>query len=242
MPSTPPREWALSKFDAHGPFFIKSVAELVRATHEEHSRAQAEISSRRQGVYGQTNQDAQSRFRDICRDSNVPLISVKPRSPKVALLNGYIVIIWRYGHTENVDVLAKRFGTSEYRSAHFTKTPPADSMTPLFEMEISPELSEEDKKLLQAVKGVAKKSNGESKYYPVIVFAYASNASGIHKAIAAEAALLDDGRLKLEEICNFSDAVNNPSQTSDNEISKRFDQAPPRPTGIKARTSNDEKH
>lgn len=233
------KAWAFGQFDMEAPFVTGDLLKILAETHAEHSRAQSEVNTDSERVYGSVNLELQSRVRAACQKRAFHTVLVKKGTPRVPVINGKLVLFWRFGKTGQIDAEMKRYATSEYRGLSFFVRPSVEKQFTLFEVEQpQDDLSDEDRELLTEIRKLSKISEADDEFLPVVMIAYASSSAGIHKIFGADASLKDDGCLELSSLCDLSAAL----MTTESQpgTKKTFDRAPKRIPALKPKVVNDE--
>lgn len=233
--------WWLERFERFGRELHDLTRDSVLTAHEEHTDAQAQISAPHHRVYGSINSSAQYLFTEgLKKHSEVLFLPPKPRAPKLPIVNGRVVVLWRYANREGIDVFLKKFATSGSRVATFDMAVRASQPSLGSEVDINMNLTEEDEQFLETVKSATVAESVPESRYPVVVVAYASNAAGIYQAVGADAYLQDDGTLKLMNLHRMDGFRQETPKVPAGDTSKRFDLAPRKPLTLESKTGNDE--
>lgn len=230
-------QWWLGHFGRLGRYMRDVTIDSLSNAHEEHVSAQAQITADHRRVYGPVNFSAQSFFHAALR-KRPEVIFERPKkgAPQLPIVNGRVVIFWRYANRDGVDVLTRRFGSSPSRIAAFEMAPAAHQE--VLDLDVNGELllTPADIALLEKVEETA--AIKEAVAYPVTVIAYSSNAGGLYQILCADADLKGDGMLRLSSIVTLSADLRRQSQDSSPAI-KRFDQGAKKQFDLKPKTGND---
>lgn len=230
-------QWWLGRYGRLGRFMHDLTIDSLHHAHDEHMNAQAQITADHRRVYGPINFTAQDFFHKGLKERpEVIFKQPRPGVPKLPIVNGRVVIFWRYANKDGVDVLAKKFGTSDARIAAFSMEVAARQEVLDFEVNESLPLTTDDRAFLEKLKAAS--SLEESACHPVTVMAYASNAAGLYQVLCADAQLNGDGTLKLTDVHLLSADRRQASQGRSVEF-KRFDQAPRKSLPLKPKTGNE---
>jgi hypothetical protein len=231
-------QWWLERFGALGRFTQEAMLEALNTAHDEHMNAQAQISAGHRRVYGPVNFSAQDLFyKALGKRPEVSFIQPKRGVRKLPVINGRAVVFWRYANKDGVDILLKKFATSDARIAAFNMAVAAQQEVMALDIDEQLQLTGADRAFLEQVEDAA--SAGDSEVYPVTVVAYSSNVAGLYEILCADAQLNADGTLKLTDIHTLSTARREPASVAPHTEVKRFDKAPRKQFDLKPKTGNE---
>lgn len=233
-------DWWLHRFGRFGRVVQKLAQDSVLDAHEEHAQAQDQISAPHRRVYGSVNSSAQYMFVQGLREyPDVYFQPPKSGAPQLPVVNGRVVVLWRYANRDGIDVLSRKFATSSSRTSTFDMPVVPKQATFDFEVDEDLRLTDEDKQLLECLESAASSEMAPGSRLPVVVLAYASNAAGIYRAVGADAQLRADGTLALQDVHDFRPTAQEPTKgMADGH--KRFDRIPRKPFVLEAKTGNEE--
>lgn len=238
MNNTQDVRWWLERFGALGRFTQEAMLEALNTAHDEHMNAQAQISAGHRRVYGPVNFSAQDLFyKALGKRPEVSFVQPKRGVRKLPVINGRAVVFWRYANKDGVDILLKKFATSDARVAVFSMAVTAQQQVMALAIDEELRLTRADRAFLEQVEDAA--SVGDSGVYPVTVVAYSSNVAGLYEILCADAELNADGTLRLMDIHTLSTGRLEPARVGPNAEVKRFDKAPRKQFDLKPKTGNE---
>ena len=194
------RAWALRTLGVDGVLVREEIPAIIRDCHEKMANAQAEADMKHAGVYGQIWRKCLDEFVTVL--GRHPSAEIVPqRGYKLISFNGVILFPWRFARERSTDIGSRRFAGSETRILLFRKE--RDLGQPRFDIEFEhPELTEEERKLLDAEASALEKALTSHR---VVVVPYASNPSALHSIDWGEATLGTDGYLTFASIASLLD-------------------------------------
>lgn len=233
--------WWLERFGRFGRHLHDLAYESMRTAHEEHADAQSIISAPHRRVYGSVNYSAQYLFNTSLKDHpDVSFLPPKRGATKLPVVNGRVIVLWRYANRDGMDLFLQKFATSGSRAATFEMSRQPSQPSLGAEVDIDMNLTDSDKEFLATLASAADGASDLGTYYPVVLVAYASNASGIYQAVGADASLKDDGTLNLTNLEYMKGIRHNEPKLRAASVSKRFDLAPRKPLVLKSKIENEE--
>lgn len=198
MAIDPGREWALKTLGADGVLVRERIPAIIRDCHEKLANAQAEADMNHSGPYGYIWVRCLSEFSNALGGlPSAELVSLPRAGYKLVSFNGVVLFPWRYAKERSVDIASRPFAVSDARIALFTQ--PRDQTQLRLDIAYEhPELTDEERDFLDADSLVAEDKalqEALSTQPRVVVVAYASNPSSLHRIDWGEATLGEDGYL-----------------------------------------------
>lgn len=230
------QNWVFQRFGALGKLLSATVTETLVDCHNEHADGQAMIKSRNRRAYGTVSYTVQERLVEaLAGKEGVEFRRLGKGKPRVLMVNGTILVQWRYSKSAVKDLLERKYGTSESRIATFQI--PIGPQQGVFDLGQNERVSltPEETELVETLRALSEAESRE--HHRVVVIAYASDARALHKVLWADAALNDDGTLKVENLQLLFNADAEDVVVSSDR--KRFDQQPRREFGLAPKYVNE---
>lgn len=227
--------WALERFGTLGKQLPGMIREALADCHEEHANAQMQINSTNQRAYGAVSYTVQERLHTVLAgQSGVEFKRPGKGKPKILVVNGTMLVPWRYSGSATANLLERRYAKSDSRIATFsTPLGNVQGMLDLGDENYEPPTPEE-LELLESLQALGESEAQE--FHRVVVIAYASNPRALHKVVWADASLNDDGTLNMDNIQVLFNAE--VAETNGASEPKRFDTQPRRGFNLKSKQSN----
>lgn len=226
------RAWALKTLGADGVLVRERIPAIIRDCHEKLANAQAEADMNHSGPYGYIWVRCLSEFSNTLGGlPSAELVSLPRAGYKLVSFNGVVLFPWRYAKERSVDIESRPFAVSDTRVSLFTQK--REEAQPQLDITYEhPELTEEERDLLDAesldAEGRALRET-LSTHPRVVVVAYASNPSALHRIAWGEATLGEDGYLTFASTESLLD-IGSGSLVDVNPAEEGFSDGPiPRP-------------
>lgn len=221
--------WAFQRFGVLGNSLPGIVADAIVGCHDEHADAQSMIRSSNKRAYGTVSYTVQERLHEaLAGKEGVEFKPLGKGKPKVLVINGTVLVQWRYSKSPATDLLMKKYATSDSRVGTFTL--PIGATQGMLDLGdgARASLSEAELELVESLKVLAESEPAE--HHRVVVIAYASSSRSLHQVAWADAKLNADGTLLLENVQTLHTA--DTAEIAESSEAKRFDSQPRREFGL----------